>query len=134
MKNKNKTAVLHGNIKSLPVRRLGDLKMKGIPGADAFGITFLQEALQPFSSAPYVVHSRTIELVYVTEGKMSGYLDGKRIPLVKGDYLFIPAGVEHRFETRKHKVTAVSMFFPPMNMDAPDAKIVFKKKRARGLK
>lgn len=126
---KNKTGILHGNIAALAVRRLGGLEMRVVDAARPFNVTFLHEALPPRAAAPYVVHSRTMELVYVTKGRMTGLLDGRKIALAEGDYLFIPPGTEHRFSTAGSGVEAVSIFSPPLDPDSPDAKIVFKKKR-----
>lgn len=126
---KNKTGILHGNIAALAVRRLGGLEMRVVDAARPFNVTFLHEALPPRAAAPYVVHSRTMELVYVTKGRMTGLLDGRKIALEEGDYLFIPPGTEHRFSTAGSGVVAVSIFSPPLDPDSPDAKIVFKKKR-----
>ena len=131
MKTKNKSGVEHGNITSLAVQRLGDLEMRVVDAAHSFNLTFLHESLPPHGAAPYVVHSRTIELVYITKGRMTGRLDGREIDLSEGDYLFIPAGVEHRFEAAGSGVEAISIFSPPMDMNKPDAKIVFKKRSSR---
>ena len=129
---KNKTTIKHGNIASLAVRRLGGLEMRVLDAAGPLKVTVLHESLPPHGAAPYVVHSRTSELVYVTKGKMTGRLDGRKMELAAGDYLFIPPGVEHRFETAGSGVEAVSIFSPPMDLDKPDAKIVFDKKRTAG--
>lgn len=103
--------------------------MRVVDAALPFDLTFLHDVLPPHGVAPYVVHSHTIELVYVTKGKMIGRLDGRKLNLREGDYLFIPAGVEHRFEASASGVESISLFSPPLDMDKPDAKIVFKKKK-----
>lgn len=130
MKNKNK--IVYGNIKALACKKLGKLKMRVIETARSFNITLLHEALPPNGAAPYVIHSKTVELVYVTKGKVLGILNGERINFSEGDYLYIPAGVEHRFETTDTGVEAISIFSPPMNFNKPDAKIVFRKKVRSG--
>ena len=129
---KNKIGVEHGNIASLAARRLGDLEMRVVPAAHTLNLTFLHESLPPQGAAPYVTHARTSELVYITKGWMTGRIDGKEINLCEGDYLFIPPGVEHRFEASGSGAEAISIFSPPMDMDKPDAKIVFKEKLLPG--
>ncbi|MDD2806721.1 MAG: cupin domain-containing protein [Elusimicrobiales bacterium] len=131
MKNKHK--VKHGNISSLTIRRLGDLEMRVVDAAGPLNLTFLHESLPPNGTAPYVIHSRTMEFVYVTKGEMTGIIDGRKIRLREGDYLFLPCGVEHRFEAAGAGVEAVSVFLPQMDMNKPDAKIVFSKKKSRRL-
>ena len=131
MKTKNKSLIVHDNIKSLAVQRLGELEIRVVDAAKQFGITLLHESLPSCGEAPYVVHSRTIELVYMVSGTIFGFLDGQKIKLKKGDYLFIPAGMEHKFEAGVCGGEAISIFSPPMDLSKPDAKIVFNKKSAK---
>jgi quercetin dioxygenase-like cupin family protein len=126
MNPKEKNKVVHGNIRSLGSRCIGSLKMRTIDVANTLNVTVLHESLPLNSSAPDVVHSHTCELVYITKGKAFGYLDNRRISLREGDYLFIPAKVKHRFETRGSKVEAVSIFSPVIDALHPDAKIILK--------
>ncbi|MEW6042298.1 MAG: cupin domain-containing protein, partial [Elusimicrobiota bacterium] len=124
MKNKNKDKIIYGNIKTVACKQLGELETRVIEAAKPFDITLLHEKLPPNGSAPYVVHSKTIELIHITKGTAVGILNGKQINLCEGDYLYIPAGVEHRFETKNTGVEAISIFSPPMDSNKPDAKIV----------
>lgn len=105
--------------------------MRNIGAANPFGVTLLHETLPPAASAPNVEHSHTIELIYVTKGKMLGYIDDLQMKLCAGDYLFIPAGVKHRFEACSNGVEAISLFSPPIDLDKPDAKIIFKKQHLK---
>lgn len=109
-------------------RKIGDLRMRVVKTAHPVNFTFLHETLPPGGAAPYVVHSRTAELVFMVKGTIWGELGGQKIKLREGDYLFIPAGVEHKFEAGVSGGEAVSVFSPRMDPDKPDAKIVFRKK------
>lgn len=128
MKTKKRTDIIHGNISDAPVKKIGDLRMRVITAAPPMDFTFLHEALPSGGVAPYVVHSRTTEFVFMVKGAIWGLLDGQKIKLVTGDYLFIPAGVEHKFEAGVSGGEAISIFSPPMDPDKPDAKIVFRRK------
>ena len=68
-------------------------------------------------------HRRTGEWVYVTAGSATAELDGRRVPLRPGDYLYLPAGVWHAFRAGARGVEAISVFLPGMEMGRPDVEI-----------
>lgn len=121
-KNKSNSAV-HGGIKDLKPATLGPLEMRVLEAAGNLGITFMHELLPAKSSTPRVIHSKTTELVYLSKGKMVAYLNRKRVVIKEGDYILIPAGVEHVFETGGTIAEAISIFSPQLNMNKPDARI-----------
>ena len=129
MKTKKRTDIVHGCIMDIASRKIGDLHMRVVKTDPPVNFTFLHEALPPGGAAPSVVHSRTTELVFMVKGTIWGSLAGKKIELGEGDYLLIPAGVEHKFEAGASGGEAVSIFSPPMDLDKPDAKIVFRRKK-----
>lgn len=116
-------------IKPIPgSESLAPLKAHYIPEASQLNVSFVHESMPGWSAGPEMVHSKTIELAYVIYGKATGFINGKKILLKKGDYLIIPAGTPHRFEAGRAGLEAVSIFAPPINPDNPDAEIVFKRK------
>jgi len=127
-----KTEIFHGATGGLPAKFLGALKMREIPAAGQFNISMLHVALPPRSSELAVTHARTREFVFIIRGKAAGFLNGTRIPLKKGDYLVIPAGTRHRFETGAQGVEALSIFAPPIDPANPDAAVVLTR-RARKI-
>lgn len=125
---KRSVKFLHGRIEDIGVKHLGPLSLRGIRAAEQFNVSILHEFQPRYSKAPDVLHSRTKELIYVIRGRMSGFLDDRKVTLEEGDYLYIPAGTNHRFETGNKSVEALSIFSPPIDMSNPDARIVFQRK------
>ena len=59
--------------------------------------TLAVEYYAPRGIDPQQPHTRD-ELYVVTHGSGTFFCDGERTPIEPGDFLFVPAGVEHRFE------------------------------------
>ena len=73
------------------------------------------------TSFPYGMHKKTAEFVYVIKGEAKAYLGDKSFNVGGGGYLWIPAGVRHRFVTGREPMAALSVFCPPMTFDNLDA-------------
>ena len=121
---KSRSKIVGGNINKLLARRWGALTTRDIGAARQFKISMLHESLPPGSSAPEVVHKRTKELIYVAEGSMIAFLNGRKFLFKKNDYFVVPAGMSHKFEATSEGVEALSIFMPPFGGRKPDAKIV----------
>jgi len=63
-------------------------------------------------------HSRD-ELYLVERGSGVFVLGGERVPFAPGDALFVPAGVEHRFEDFGEDLGVWVVFFGPEGGSAP---------------
>ncbi|MFA6434166.1 MAG: cupin domain-containing protein [Elusimicrobiales bacterium] len=100
------------------------LKACYIPEALKLHLSFLHETLPRFSVAPAVVHSKTEELIYITNGRVTAFMNDKKISLKKGEYLVIPAGTTHQFETENDGMEAVSVLVPPIDPANPDATVM----------
>jgi mannose-6-phosphate isomerase-like protein (cupin superfamily) len=53
------------------------------------------------------------EAYVVTEGRGTFVCDGQRLPFAPGDFLFAPAGAEHRFEDFSDDLTVWVIFYGP---------------------
>jgi mannose-6-phosphate isomerase-like protein (cupin superfamily) len=51
------------------------------------------------------------EIYIVISGEGDFYLDGKTVKFQKGDFLFVPAGVEHRFENFSEDFSTWVIFY-----------------------
>lgn len=53
------------------------------------------------------------ELYVVASGSGTFFRDGERVSIAKGDVLFVPAGMEHRFENFTHDFATWVIFYGP---------------------
>jgi mannose-6-phosphate isomerase-like protein (cupin superfamily) len=78
------------------------------------------EILAPPSSVPLPPHTRD-EVYIVARGTGDLLNDGTRVPIHPGDFLFVPAGVEHHFENFTDDLTIWIIFYGPEGGEAADA-------------
>jgi quercetin dioxygenase-like cupin family protein len=64
------------------------------------------------SGLPAHVHERTVEGLYVMEGRLLVTLDGTERLLTSGDFASIPAGTTHAYRSDAHYTKAVSISSP----------------------
>ena len=67
---------------------------------------------QPRGSDPQKPHDQD-EVYVVQSGSGIFFVDGERQPFAAGDALFVPAGVEHRFEDFTEDFAAWVVFYGP---------------------
>ncbi len=53
------------------------------------------------------------EIYIVISGEGDFFLDGKTVKFQKGDFLFVPAGIEHRFENFSKDFSTWVIFYGP---------------------
>jgi mannose-6-phosphate isomerase-like protein (cupin superfamily) len=58
------------------------------------------------------------EVYIVISGEGDFYLDGKSVKFHKGDFLFVPAGVEHRFENFSEDFSTWVIFYGEKGREA----------------
>lgn len=111
------------SLRRLPRKRLaGGLTLRFLPvPSKPYGVTLLHETLPPGSATPALYHRFTSEFVFVLNGSVTAYLDGRRVRLGAGDMCEIPAGMQHQFVTSRRKAEALSLFSPPLDPKKPDA-------------
>lgn len=70
------------------------------------------EIYAPRGTDPQTPHAQD-EVYVVISGSGSFYRAGERVPIGPGDFLFVPAGVEHRFENFSDDFAVWVFFYGP---------------------
>jgi mannose-6-phosphate isomerase-like protein (cupin superfamily) len=79
--------------------------------------TLQVEVYAPRGHDPQQPHDRD-EVYVVATGSGTFYCDGQREPFGPGDFLFVPAGVEHRFEGFTDDLAVWVLFYGPVGGEA----------------
>jgi quercetin 2,3-dioxygenase len=58
------------------------------------------------------VHERTYEAIYCVDGRLRVTADGEEHLLARGDFMSIPAGVEHSYAMEAHLTRFATMYGP----------------------
>ncbi len=74
--------------------------------------TLSVEIYRPFEEDKQQPHERD-EVYIIIEGEGDFYADGKWVKFKAGDFLFVPAGVEHRFENFSTNFSTWVIFYGP---------------------
>lgn len=83
--------------------------------------TLSVEIYAPRGSDPQKPHRRD-EVYVVVEGRGEFISGASRAPFGPGDFLFVPAGVEHRFENFTDDLAVWVIFYGPEGGEAPLSK------------
>ncbi|MGQ0644586.1 MAG: cupin domain-containing protein [Elusimicrobiota bacterium] len=86
-------------------------------------LTMTVVRLRANARLPAIKHDRTHEWVYVIHGAGWALLNGKKVKLVPGDYLYLPPGVWHAFSAGPRGVSALSAYAPGFDWESPDVRI-----------
>ncbi|HEX4282359.1 MAG TPA: quercetin 2,3-dioxygenase, partial [Solirubrobacteraceae bacterium] len=84
--------------------------MTGAESAGQLGMTVTEGPRGP--AVPTHVHERTYEAIYCLDGRLLITLDGEDHLLTRGDFVSIPAGVEHTYAIDAHLTRFASMYGP----------------------
>lgn len=84
--------------------------MTGAESGGALGMTVTEGPRGPFT--PAHVHARTHEGIYVLDGRLRIAVGGEEYVLGRGDFVSVPAGVEHAYAMEGHLTRFVSMVAP----------------------
>lgn len=76
------------------------------------------EFYRPVGEDLQTPHARD-ECYVVVEGSGTFEMGGQRVPFRPGDFLFVPAGVEHRFEDFGETMSAWVVFYGPDGGEEP---------------
>jgi mannose-6-phosphate isomerase-like protein (cupin superfamily) len=79
--------------------------------------SLLVEIYTPRGSDTQKLHGRD-ELYLIVSGVGNFFIDGRRSPFGAGDVLFVPAGVEHRFENFSDDLVVWVVFYGPEGGEA----------------
>lgn len=117
-------AVRVRRLERLPRRAFGRLVTRELGGGPALGgVSILHERLPAGTALPTVTHRRTTEWVFVTRGRMTAVLAGRRRRVSAGAVFVIRPGTPHRFATGRAACEALSVFHPALR-PGPRADIV----------
>ncbi len=72
-----------------------------------------EDVIPPGGGPPPHTHSREDETIYVVEGELVAYLDGKKHEVKKGAWVHMPRGVEHYFKNTSNKPTRMILTYSP---------------------
>lgn len=102
-----------------PEEALAKLKEKGLTFTNLFSHGSLSvEVYRPEGTDPQQPHTRD-EIYVVISGTGTFYYDGDRSEFGPGDFLFVPAGVEHRFEDFSEDFATWVFFYGPEGGESP---------------
>lgn len=68
--------------------------------------------LRAEDNAPVVVHRHTSQFTYVLDGSGTGWLNGRKQPLQKGDKIVVEPGTLHRFKANEEGMTLFHIHIP----------------------
>ncbi|MCB9988307.1 MAG: cupin domain-containing protein [Rhodospirillales bacterium] len=95
-------------------------KQEIIPGTDmvaleknsVLSIDYIE--MKPGSEEHTIIHRKTNEMIFITEGAVLSKIGGKEVTLRKGDYVAIPCGTKHMFMNNTNKLVGlISVCTPP---------------------
>jgi quercetin 2,3-dioxygenase len=84
--------------------------MTGAESGGALGMTVTEGPRGPFT--PAHTHTSTHEALYVLDGRLRVVLDGDEYLLTRGDFVSVPAGVEHAYAMDGHLTRFASIVAP----------------------
>ena len=74
--------------------------------------SLMVEVYKPVHEDLQKPHTRD-EIYVIISGAGVFYIDGKRFPFQAGDFLFVPAHIEHRFESFSNDFSTWVFFYGP---------------------
>ena len=84
--------------------------MTGAESGGRLGMTVTEGPRGP--SIPTHVHERTYEAIYCLDGRLRVNAEGEEHLLTRGDFVSIPAGVEHTYAMEAHLTRFATMYGP----------------------
>lgn len=96
----------------------GDLYTYLVTGDQSGGAVFAMEADVPTGAGPPPhVHSREDETLYILDGELEVQLDDEVQIVSKGDFVWLPKGVPHRFTNTSGKPVRMILSFTPAGIE-----------------
>ncbi len=91
----------------------GQVTYQVLTGAESGGQLGMTVTEGPKGSpVPTHVHERTYEAIYCLEGRLRVNVDGEEHLLTRGDFVSIPAGVEHSYALEGHLTRFATIYGP----------------------
>ncbi len=96
----------------------GDLYTYLVTGEQSGGAVFAMEADVPDGAGPPPhVHSREDETLYILDGELEVQLDNEVQIVSKGDFVWLPKGVPHRFTNLSGRPMRMILSFQPAGIE-----------------
>jgi quercetin dioxygenase-like cupin family protein len=96
----------------------GDLYTYLVTGDQSGGAVFAMEAdVPPGAGPPPHVHSREDETLYILDGELEVQLDDEVQIVSKGDFVWLPTGVPHRFTNVSGEPVRMVLSFTPAGIE-----------------
>jgi mannose-6-phosphate isomerase-like protein (cupin superfamily) len=114
-----KLSILHRS-QSIPgeVAKLGPYEIETLIPLDAeVATTAYRVTIAPYERTNTSFHRIAEELYYVLAGAATAYLDNVPYPLQAGDFLRLPPGTTHRFETAGESLVMLDIQVPGCRPD-----------------
>jgi quercetin dioxygenase-like cupin family protein len=96
------------------VRAMGvkvTVKVKAEDTGGAYSV--FEDVIPPGGGPPPHTHSKEDEMIYVVEGELVAFLDGKNYDVKAGAWVHMPRGVEHYFKNVSDKPTRMILTYTP---------------------
>lgn len=124
-------SILHTNGENAPEQKLGPYAIRSlIPESEEMGLTAYRVRIEPEVRTAVSYHRKAEEIYYVLEGGGTAWLDGKAHVLRTGDFLRLPPGTRHAFQTGKTALCLLNLHAPGSR---PDRDVYFEGERPPGF-
>ncbi len=101
-----------------PTAKLGPYEIETLISVEQEGAaTAYRVTVEPRRQTNTSYHENAEELYYVVAGSGTAFLDGIAHPLSPGDFLRLPPGVKHRFETGNDSLVMLDIHVPGCRPD-----------------
>lgn len=98
---------------------VGDVYALILRGQDTAGAcTLLHAIISPGGGPPFHTHTREDEHFHIIEGELTFFAQGQEHVAGPGETVFLPRGLEHRFENRSTRTVRALIHCAPAGMDA----------------
>lgn len=82
------------------------------------GYTLFEGVVPPGAGPPPHLHRREVEGIYVLEGELTFYLEGRTEVLGRGSFIHIPRGIVHSFKNHGTETARMLDLISPAGMEA----------------
>jgi mannose-6-phosphate isomerase-like protein (cupin superfamily) len=112
-------AILHrAKDGALPAAKLGPYEIEALIAESEEGAgTAYRVRIGPHQKTSTSYHQKAEEFYYVVAGAGAAYLNGVAHALAPGDFLRLPPGVQHRFETQDLPLEMLDIHIPGCRPD-----------------
>jgi len=111
------------NKKNITPRAMDCLEIRELMSGKNSNLAIYHNTMRANVKHVEVVHDKADEFVYILKGTAGGTINSKKIKLKEGDFLFMPAGTRHKFETDGNDVEVISVFHAGFGSGSIDSRL-----------